>query len=84
MAINVATVIWIIFSVVLFCMPVSIPVTAAGMNYASVVFSGFATISVVWYAVRGRKTFNGPEEVIIEGRDQFSSTDEEGAIQEKK
>ncbi|RVD80567.1 uncharacterized protein DFL_008462 [Arthrobotrys flagrans] len=74
-AINIVTVTWIILSVVLFCMPVSIPVTAAGMNYASVVFMGFAGISVVWYAVRGRKTFNGPEEVVIYGESR--SLDEE-------
>lgn len=30
------------------------------MNYASVVFAAFATISVVWYFVRGRKSFTGP------------------------
>lgn len=30
------------------------------MNYASVVFAGFATISLVWYFVRGRKDFKGP------------------------
>jgi hypothetical protein len=30
------------------------------MNYASVVFMGFATISVAWYFIRGRKTFTGP------------------------
>lgn len=73
-------------------MPVSIPVTAAGMNYASVVFSGFATISVVWYAVRGRKTFKGPEEVIIDGvgtnagsgpTSGLSSTDEEMAVKKE-
>ncbi|KAK6330485.1 hypothetical protein TWF696_003376 [Orbilia brochopaga] len=73
-AINIATVSWIVFSVVLFCMPVSLPVSAAGMNYASVVFMGFATVSVVWYAVRGRKTFSGPMEVVLDGH----TTDEEG------
>lgn len=30
------------------------------MNYASVVFAGFAAISVVWYFIRGRKAFTGP------------------------
>ena len=30
------------------------------MNYASVVFMGFASISVVWYFVHGRKNFTGP------------------------
>jgi amino acid transporter len=59
-AINIATLVWVAFSVVLFCMPVSLPVTATSMNYASVVFAGFATISVVWYFIRGRKDFTGP------------------------
>jgi hypothetical protein len=30
------------------------------MNYASVVFAGFAAISIGWYFVRGRKDFKGP------------------------
>lgn len=59
-AINVAMIAWICLAVVLFCMPVSLPVEAATMNYASVVFAGFATISVVWYFIRGRKEFSGP------------------------
>jgi hypothetical protein len=41
-------------------MPTAIPVTAVSMNYASVVFMGFASISVFWYVVRGRKSFTGP------------------------
>ncbi len=60
LAINVLTLLWICLAVVLFCMPVAIPVTSTSMNYASVVFAGFATISVVWYFVRGRKDFTGP------------------------
>ncbi|KAH2704851.1 hypothetical protein KXV24_003175 [Aspergillus fumigatus] len=46
-AINAVTVCWIVLAVVLFCMPVSLPVTASSMNYASVVFAGFATISII-------------------------------------
>lgn len=30
------------------------------MNYASVVFAGFASISLGWYFIRGRKDFRGP------------------------
>lgn len=59
-AINLIAVVWVCFAVVLFCMPVSLPVTASSMNYASVVFVGFASISVVWYLVYGRKHFKGP------------------------
>jgi amino acid transporter len=58
--INYITVIWIVLAILLFSMPVSIPVTAQSMNYASVVFMGFAVISVLWYAISGRKNFNGP------------------------
>lgn len=59
-AINITTICWIVLSVVLFCMPVSLPVTASTMNYASVVFAGFALISVVWYFIYARKEFKGP------------------------
>ncbi|KAF4158643.1 hypothetical protein CNMCM8927_003757 [Aspergillus lentulus] len=59
-AINAITVCWIVLAVVLFCMPVSLPVTASSMNYASVVFAGFAAISIIWYIVYARKHFTGP------------------------
>jgi len=39
---------------------VSLPVQAQTTNYASVVFAGFATISIIWCFIRGRKEFNGP------------------------
>lgn len=58
--INAATIVWIALAVVLFCMPTAIPVAAPTMNYASVVFSFFALISIVWYIVSGRKNFSGP------------------------
>lgn len=41
-------------------MPVALPVTPTSMNYASVVFAAFASISVLWYFIRGRKSFSGP------------------------
>jgi len=59
-AINAVTMVWIGLAVVLFCMPVSLPVEPPTMNYASVVFAGFTFISAVWYLVRGRKAFTGP------------------------
>ncbi|KLJ05879.1 hypothetical protein EMPG_10691 [Blastomyces silverae] len=63
---------WITLAIALFCMPVSLPVTASTMNYASVVFAGFATISVVWYFVRARKEFTGPP-IMLEGEDARES-----------
>lgn len=58
--INTITVIWVIFSTILFCMPVTLPVDKSSMNYASAVFAGFAAISVIYYAVSARKGFKGP------------------------
>lgn len=59
-AVNVITTVWILLAIVLFCMPTAIPVTAQTMNYASVVFMGFFSISAGWYAIYGRKHFKGP------------------------
>ncbi|KAI5291400.1 hypothetical protein KEM54_005015 [Ascosphaera aggregata] len=58
--INSITVIWVLFATVLFCMPVTLPVSKSSMNYASAVFAGFAAISVIFYITSARKTFKGP------------------------
>jgi amino acid transporter len=61
-AINIVCIIWICFSVVIFCMPSSLPVEASSnMNYASVVFAAFAAIAIIWYIVYARKNFTGPK-----------------------
>jgi amino acid transporter len=59
-AINAATVAWVFLAIILFRMPNAIPVTTTSMNYASVVFVFFASISVLWYIISGRKNFTGP------------------------
>ncbi|RYP44228.1 hypothetical protein DL768_009292 [Monosporascus sp. mg162] len=59
--VNITTLCWILLSIVLFCMPTTLTdLDASSMNYASVVFAGFASISVIWYFVWGRKHFTGP------------------------
>jgi choline transport protein len=40
--------------------PGSIEVTAQSMNFSSVTFGGTVLFAVVWYYVRGRKTYVGP------------------------
>jgi amino acid transporter len=40
--INFICIAWIFLAIVLFCMPVGLPVSASSMNYASVVFAGYA------------------------------------------
>ncbi|KAH0580048.1 hypothetical protein H2248_002862 [Termitomyces sp. 'cryptogamus'] len=58
--INVVALAWILLEIVLFSMPVAIPVDRVTMNYASVVFVGFAAISAGWYFINGRYHYAGP------------------------
>src|SRR5947207_13364857 len=69
--INLITVFWIAWAIIILCMPTAIPVTATSMSicleilllmvgFASVVFAGFTTISTIWYFVWRRKDFGGP------------------------
>ncbi|KAJ7258104.1 amino acid/polyamine transporter I [Mycena haematopus] len=50
---NVAAVVWAMFELILFSMPAVLPTTPTTMNYAPVVFVGFAFISAVWYLISG-------------------------------
>jgi len=88
--INITTLLWIVLAIVLFCMPTTISaLDATTMNYASVVFAGFASISIIWYFAWGRKHFSGPAVLktefaedgvgVVKGR----PVDEEANMQEK-
>lgn len=59
-AVNIISSIWILFELVLFCMPSALPVTATSMNYASVVLVGLGCIALVWYFLHARKYYRGP------------------------
>jgi len=61
--VNAVTTAWILFAIVLFCMPTVVPTTPQTMNYASVVFVGFAVFSAVWYIINGKYHYKGPPEV---------------------
>ncbi|KAI3328018.1 amino acid transporter [Xylariaceae sp. AK1471] len=61
-AVNILAVAWIIFELVLFSLPTVLPVTAASVNYAIVVFVGFMALSAVWYGIHARKVYRGPPE----------------------
>lgn len=53
--INAISVAWIAFQLVIFSMPVALPVAMESMNYASVVLVGFMFISAIYYVLYGRK-----------------------------
>jgi amino acid transporter len=57
---NVVALAWSVLAMPLFCMPSAIPVTAATVNYAPVVFVGATLISAIWYIVWGHKNYAGP------------------------
>ncbi|KAK7991809.1 amino acid permease [Apiospora saccharicola] len=57
---NIVSLGWSLLAIPLFCMPSSIPVDPATMNYASVVFVAFTIISAVWYVAWGHKHYAGP------------------------
>ena len=40
--------------------PSSVEVNAQSMNFSSVTFVGTVLLAIVWYVVRGRKTYIGP------------------------
>ena len=77
--VNFVTVCWIVLAIVLFCMPVSIPVDPGSMNYASVVFAGFALVSLGWYFAYARKHFTGPPVGDMEG----TEVEDDGEHQKK-
>lgn len=54
--VNIVTVLWVGFQVVLFSMPAALPVTLLTMNWASVVFVGFMAISLAYYLLFARKS----------------------------
>jgi amino acid transporter len=72
--INGVTIVWIFFAIVIFCMPVAIPVTPSTMNYASVVFVFFAVVAAIWYIVYGRAHFKGPGSMDLEGEAPITGT----------
>ncbi|OQE36859.1 hypothetical protein PENCOP_c011G04663 [Penicillium coprophilum] len=59
---NVLALLWITFQVILFSMPITLPVTSETMTYASVVFVGCVALSLAWYMLYGRRYFKGPLE----------------------
>ncbi|OAA66688.1 Amino acid/polyamine transporter I [Niveomyces insectorum RCEF 264] len=52
--VNIVAMAWIVFEVVLFSMPGTIPVTTTSMNYAIAVYVGLLLLSSLWYFVHAR------------------------------
>ncbi|KAJ5599033.1 Amino acid/polyamine transporter I [Penicillium hetheringtonii] len=61
MAVNIASLVYILVTVVFFCFPQIKPVTAQNMNYTSVITVGLMTLTGLWWIIRGRSEYRGPE-----------------------
>ena len=58
--INVIAILWGTFAVIFEFFPTEVPVTAANMNYASVMFGSAILFSLATWFLYGGKTFKGP------------------------
>ncbi len=54
-AVNTVAMVWVIFQIVLFSLPSVLPIDAASMNYAIVVYIGLFGLSTAWYFIHARK-----------------------------
>ncbi|GJJ15229.1 hypothetical protein Clacol_009505 [Clathrus columnatus] len=66
---NVVALAWVMFFIVLFCMPASIPVQKDTMR--------FMVLSAGWYIIHGRKVYKGPPESISSTGNVMVSVDSE-------
>ena len=60
MLINLAAILWGMFAVIFGFFPTEVPVTAANMNYASLVFGSALIFSIASWFLYGRNVFKGP------------------------
>ncbi|KAH2772016.1 hypothetical protein KXV94_000220 [Aspergillus fumigatus] len=61
LVVNGLTVVYILVTIVLFCFPITLPVTVHNMNYSSVIAVGLVTLTALWWVVRGRHDYRGPQ-----------------------
>ncbi|KAI3614804.1 hypothetical protein WG66_003353 [Moniliophthora roreri] len=84
---NTIAVLWVMFEIVLFCMPAVVPVTRVTMNYASVVFVGFGVISAGWYLISGRYHYAGPPQPFFDEpgpvKEGVNSLSDDSGLEEK-
>jgi choline transport protein len=59
-AVNTVSVLFMAAQVIIVMFPVTMNPTVQSMNYGCVMFGGVAFIAIVYYAVHGRKVYEGP------------------------
>lgn len=64
-AVNIISSLYIIVFVVIYCFPYSMPVTAANMNYSSLITGAITIFAGMWWLVGG-KEYVGPKAMVHE------------------
>jgi amino acid transporter len=59
-AVNLISIVWLIVTIIFSTFPIFMPVTAANMNYSSVVMAGWLVCGAAYYFLGGWKKFNVP------------------------
>jgi len=58
--VNTISVLLIVFTNVMFCLPYALPATVPAMNYNSVILVGCVTLTAFWWIIHGRTKYPGP------------------------
>ncbi|KAJ5128858.1 hypothetical protein N7448_002570 [Penicillium atrosanguineum] len=61
MAVNLIALTYIVVTVVFFCFPLVLPATAQNMNYTSVIIVGLMFLVAMWWILRARREYQGPQ-----------------------
>ena len=69
--VNVIAILWGTFAVIFEVFPTEMPVTAANMNYASLMFGSTVIFSLATWFLYGGKSFQGPVNELDEGSVAF-------------
>ena len=69
--VNVIAILWGTFAVIFEVFPTEMPVTAANMNYASLMFGSTVIFSLATWFLYGGKSFQGPVNDLDEGSVAF-------------
>ena len=61
MAVNLIALVYIMVTVVFFCFPLVLPATVQNMNYTSVIIIGLMFFVAIWWILRARREYQGPQ-----------------------
>lgn len=59
--VNVIALVYIMVTVIFFCFPFVMPATVQNMNYTSVITVGLMALVGLWWLIRGRREYRGPQ-----------------------